>query len=86
MVKDIKIEKEKIIRVKPKMIRKSMGEVAEKPYYLKDMPNQTLHKVVSFIKSGVRILACIIGATVSIPNGFIILGVAEVIGIIEEMV
>ncbi len=57
-----------------------------KPDYLKDMPNQKLHKNVSFFKSGVRIIACVCGFGGKFELAFILLGVAEIVGIYEEMV
>lgn len=57
-----------------------------KPDYLKDMPNQKLHKNVSFFKSGVRIIACACGFYGKFDLAFILLGVAEFVGIYEEMV
>ena len=59
---------------------------------LKTQPTQTeypdakLHQIVSFIKSGIRIAACIAGAMGYLWVGFIGLAVAEVVGIIEELV
>ena len=53
---------------------------------LEYMPNQKMHQIVSFIKSSLRIAACAVGAFVSIEIGFITLGVAEIVGIIEELV
>lgn len=57
-----------------------------KPDYLKDMPNQKLHKNVSFIKSGVRIIACVCGLGGKFELAFTLLGVAEIVGIYEELV
>jgi len=57
-----------------------------KPDYLKDMPNQKLHKNVSFFKSGVRIIACVCGLGGKFELAFTLLGVAEIVGIYEEMV
>lgn len=48
------------------------------------------HKLFSLIKSGVRIIACFLGAAAFRhwnlvgEHAFILLGLAEVIGIIEE--
>jgi hypothetical protein len=87
MEKEIKIEKEKVIKVKPRIVKTFMGEsMNDKPEYLKDMPNQRLHKIVSFIKSGLRGAACLLGAFTSVEMGFIVLGIAEIVGVIEEMV
>lgn len=49
-------------------------------------PDAYLHKVVSFIKSGVRIAACVVGVTYSYEIGFFGLAIAELIGIYEELV
>lgn len=49
------------------------------------MPNQKWHKIVSFIKSGIRILGyAIIPFDLVIATGVLIL--SEVIGIVEELV
>ena len=50
------------------------------------MPNQRMHKIVSFIKSGLRLIACIFGMTEMFIVGFALLFMAEVVGIYEEMV
>jgi|TARA_R100000479_G_C6277458_1_gene161766 hypothetical protein len=49
-------------------------------------PDARLHQITSFIKSGIRIAACIAGAAGFIWWGFIGLAIAEVVGIIEELV
>lgn len=41
------------------------------------------HKLVSFLKSGIRLIACGVGVFY-IAAGFILLGVAELVGILEE--
>jgi len=53
---------------------------------LQDIPDPVLHKQLSFLKSVIRILACGVGAFGFYLPAFVILGVAEVIGILEEMV
>lgn len=53
---------------------------------LDHMPNQRMHKIVSFIKSGLRLIACIFGMTEMFVVGFALLFMAEVVGIYEEMV
>jgi len=50
------------------------------------MPNQRMHKIISFIKSGLRLVACIFGMTEMFVVGFALLFMAEVVGIYEEMV
>jgi len=49
-------------------------------------PDARKHQIVSFIKSGIRIVACIIGSLGYWEWGFFGLGIAEVVGVIEELV
>jgi hypothetical protein len=49
------------------------------------MPDQKLHKIVSFIKSGIRILGYIL-IPFSLVTAVIILIFSEIIGIMEELV
>lgn len=49
-------------------------------------PDAKKHQTISFIKSGLRIGACIIGSLGYWEWGFLGLGIAEVVGIIEELV
>jgi len=57
----------------------------ENPLDIKHMPNQKLHKVASFIKSGIRILGY--GALWwSLDIGVILLILSEIVGIGEELV
>lgn len=51
---------------------------------LKDMDSKKFHKIISFIKSGIRIIACLAGAMGKLETGFALLLVAEIFGIIEE--
>jgi len=52
---------------------------------IKHMPNQKWHKIISFIKSGIRILGyVIIPFNLVIATGVLIL--SEIIGIVEELV
>tara|TARA_B110000503_G_scaffold142695_1_gene240392 strand:+ start:1707 stop:1922 length:216 start_codon:yes stop_codon:yes gene_type:complete len=53
---------------------------------LKDLPNPRLHKIVSFIKSGSRIVACGLGVAGFYEIGFVGLLLAEIVGIYEELV
>ena len=55
---------------------------SKKPSY----PDAKKHQIVSFIKSGIRILACFIGSFASIEYGFFLLAAAEVVGVVEELV
>jgi hypothetical protein len=55
------------------------------PLDINHMPNQKWHKIISFIKSGVRILGyCFI--PFSLVTATILLILSEVIGIVEELV
>jgi len=49
------------------------------------MPDQKLHRTISFIKSAIRILGCLalIG---NITLGAVLIAIAEVVGVIEEIV
>jgi hypothetical protein len=52
---------------------------------LDKMPNQKWHQIVSFIKSGIRIVGyCFI--PINLMTAAIILVLSEVVGIVEEMV
>ena len=65
---------------------------SHKEVNLENLPNTTeypdakLHQIISFIKSGIRIAACIAGIMGYIWIGFLGLAIAEVVGIIEELV
>jgi hypothetical protein len=76
--------------------KKALNEEIEKELFdvsqrqsaqkLKDIPNPKLHQQVSFVKSGVRIVACILGFAGMYQVGFLGLLLAELIGVYEEMV
>jgi len=53
---------------------------------LKDIPDPKKHQYVSFVKSGVRIVACALGFFGFFEIGFLGLFLAELIGIYEELV
>jgi len=53
---------------------------------LEKLPNPKLHQIVSFIKSGIRVAACVIGVWGWYEMGFLGLLLAEVVGVYEEMV
>ena len=53
---------------------------------LEKLPNPKLHQIVSFIKSGIRVAACVIGVWGWYEMGFIELLLAELVGVYEEMV
>ena len=76
--------------------KKALNEVIEKELFdvnqrqsaqkLKDIPNPKKHQQISFIKSGVRIVACLLGFAGMYQVGFLGLFLAELIGVYEEMV
>ena len=66
--------------------RYAWPKTSKKKDDLEYMPNQKWHQIVSFIKSGMRIAATVVAITYSLPLAFIILGIAEVVGIYEELV
>jgi hypothetical protein len=53
---------------------------------LKDIPNPKKHQIISFIKSGIRIAACLAGIWGFYEIGFLGLLIAEIVGIKEELV
>ena len=64
---------------------KEFNEIEKERKNLANMPDQKKHQIISFIKSGVRILGyCFI--PFSLITATIILVLSEVIGILEEMV
>jgi len=50
------------------------------------MPDQRMHRIVSFIKSGFRIVGAVMGMTGYVPAAFGLFFLAEVVGIYEELV
>lgn len=75
--------------------KKTIGEIEQELYEvrqrqtinkLKDIPDPKKHQYVSFVKSGVRIVACALGFFGFFEIGFLGLFLAELIGIYEELV
>lgn len=75
--------------------KKTIGEIEQELYevrqrqtinQLKDIPDPKKHQYVSFVKSGVRIVACALGFFGFFEIGFLGLFLAELIGIYEELV
>ena len=75
--------------------KKTIGEVEQELYEvrqrqtlnkIKDIPDPKKHQYVSFVKSGVRIVACLLGFAGMYQVGFLGLFLAELIGIYEELV
>ena len=52
---------------------------------LEKLPNPRLHQIISFIKSGIRILGYVL-IPYSLPIAALVLIFSEIIGIIEELV
>ena len=50
------------------------------------MPDQRMHRIVSFVKSGFRIVGAFTGMFGYIPAAFGLFFLAEVVGIYEELV
>jgi hypothetical protein len=70
-----------VIRVEPRMVREDF----KKDKDIDKMPNPKWHQIVSFIKSGVRIIGyCFIPFNLVVAT--ILLVLSEIIGIVEEMV
>jgi len=73
----VKIDPEKVIHVKPKMVREDFNTMKH--------PDPKLHQLVSFLKSAVRISGYV-ALFWSVSLGAVILIISELIGIIEELV
>ena len=69
----------------PELHNKVKGKKLELSNNIKYMPNQKLHRNVSFIKSGVRILGFGL-CWWSLDIGLTLLILAEIIGVGEELV
>jgi len=50
------------------------------------IPDPKKHQIISFVKSGIRVAACVIGVWGWYEIGFVGLLLAEVVGVYEEMV
>ena len=50
------------------------------------VPDPKLHQIISFVKSGIRIVSCIAGLCGYFGIGFFGLLLAEIVGIYEELV
>ena len=59
---------------------------SKKEVDLEKLPNPKLHQIVSFIKSGIRIAACVAAVFGYFEAGFTGLLLAELVGVYEEMV
>ena len=76
----IEVDPNLVIDVPPRYVREAFKKID-----IDKMPNQKWHQIVSFIKSGVRIIGyCFIPFNLIIAT--ILLVLSEIIGILEEMV
>jgi hypothetical protein len=66
--------------------RQTINKIKDTPTKLDQLPDPKKHQYVSFVKSGVRIVACILGFAGMYQVGFLGLFLAELIGIYEELV
>ena len=66
-------------------MNKDFNAIEQERKNLANMPDQKKHQIISFIKSGIRILGyCFIPFNLVIAT--VILVISEIIGIVEEMV
>jgi len=73
----MKIDKNKVIKTNPRMVKEGADLI--------NMPNQYWHRIVSFVKSGVRLIGyAFIPFDLFVAT--LVLIISEVIGILEEMV
>ena len=63
-----------------------MGLTRPNVAQLQEHPNAKKHKIISFIKSGLRIIACYFLAYYDFQIAAILLATAELLGIAEELV
>ena len=66
--------------------RQTISKIKDIPTKLDQLPDPKKHQYGSFVKSGVRIVACILGFAGMYQIGFLGLFLAELIGIYEELV
>lgn len=64
--------------------RQTISKSVDKPFV--NYPDAKKHQVISFIKSGIRIAACLAGIWGFYEIGFLGLLMAEIVGIKEELV
>ena len=58
----------------------------QQPLDIDYMPDQRMHRIVSFVKSGFRIVGAFAGMFGYLPAAFGLFFLAEVVGIYEELV
>lgn len=71
------------------MMMKNKGygtmKMGQKVFYWDKIDPKKFHKIISFLKSGIRIAGCVFGVFLRFDVGFFLFGVAEILGIIEEI-
>ena len=65
---------------------KKRSKALEEFYDIDYMPDQRMHRIVSFVKSGFRIVGTFVGMFGYVPAAFGLFFLAEVVGIYEELV
>ncbi len=81
--------KKTIAEVEQELYEVRQRQTLNKPKNLPDPvkhPDPKKHQQISFIKSGVRIVACLLGFAGMYQIGFLGLFLAELIGVYEELV
>ena len=82
-------KKNTIAEVEQELYEVRQRQTLNKPKNIPDSvkhPDPKLHQQISFVKSGVRIVACMLGFAGMYEVGFLGLLLAELIGVYEEMV
>jgi hypothetical protein len=74
---NMEIDKNKVIKTNPIMVKEGVDLI--------NMPNQYWHRIISFVKSAVRIIGYGI-IPFNLVYATVILIISEVIGILEELV
>ena len=71
----------------PEEFKKRWKQAQEQQYLdLEYMPDQKMHRNVSFVKSGFRLVGAGLGMLGYLPAAFALLFLAEIVGIYEELV
>jgi len=74
---NMEIDKNKVIKTNPRMVKEGVDLI--------NMPNQYWHRIISFVKSGVRLIGYAF-IPFDLMVATMILIISEVIGIVEELV
>jgi len=74
---NMEIDKNKVIKTNPRMVKEGADLI--------NMPNQYWHRIISFVKSGVRLIGYAF-IPFDLVVATLVLIISEVIGIVEELV